>query len=111
MIVGYQYQSAFARKYYSQGLKEGRQKALERLRGAIVERVCTRLPRLHDELASRLRDQPEELLVRLAMELGNPSDEDEARAVLDRVLGPQQPVRRKRPATSTSARSTKRRKA
>lgn len=86
MIKGYQYQSDFARKYHSQGHKEGQEKARENLRRAIVEAVSARLPGLRDELASRLRDQPEAVLGRIAVELGGAPDEGGVRAVLDRML-------------------------
>jgi hypothetical protein len=56
MIKGYEYQSDFARKYYSQGLEKGRDEGRdegreEGLRNAIIALVCGRLPGLHDELA------------------------------------------------------------
>ncbi len=81
MIKGYEYQSDFARKYVSQGREEGR---VEGMRRAIVELVCARLPGLRDELASRLRDQPEARLVQLAGELGKAQDEDAVRTILGR---------------------------
>jgi hypothetical protein len=83
MIKGYEYQSDFARKYYSQGREEGREKGREEgLRRAIVEVVCARLPGLRDELEDWLRGQPEARLVQHAAELGKAQDEAEARAIL-----------------------------
>lgn len=50
--------------------------------------MSARLPRLREELAARLRDQPEARLARIAVELGPAHDEEGVRAALDRVLGP-----------------------
>jgi flagellar biosynthesis/type III secretory pathway protein FliH len=96
MIKGYQYQSDFARKYYwqghdeglSKGLRQGHEEAREELRREIVALVSARLPGVRDELAGRLRDQPEAALVRITAELAGADDEDGVRAALDRVLGP-----------------------
>jgi hypothetical protein len=81
MIKGYEYQSDFARKYYSQGLEKGRQ---EGLRHAILALVCARLPGLRDELERRLGGLSEARLEQLIGELGGVNDEDGVRAVLDR---------------------------
>jgi hypothetical protein len=81
MIKGYEYQSDFARKYYSQGLEKGRQ---EGLRHAILALVCARLPGLRDELERRLGGLSEARLEQLVVELGEVHDEDGVRAVLDR---------------------------
>ena len=83
MIKGYEYQSDFARKYYGQGKAEGREEARAALRREIVALVGARLPGLRDELASRLREQPEAVLVRVTAELGQARDEKRARAILD----------------------------
>ena len=92
MIKGYQYQSDFARKHYWQGhdegLSQGHEEAREELRRELVTLVSARLPGVRDELAGRLRDQPEAALVRAAVELARATDEDGVRAALDRVLGP-----------------------
>ena len=87
MIKGYEYQSDFARKYYGQGKTEGREESREDLRREIVELVSARMPAIRDELASRLRAQPEAALARVAMALAQAQDEDAVRAVLDRILG------------------------
>jgi flagellar biosynthesis/type III secretory pathway protein FliH len=85
MIKGYEYQSDFARKYYSQGLKEGREEGRgEGLRNAVVALVCGRLPGLREELENRLRGLPEARLVQLITELDQVHDEAGVRAVLDR---------------------------
>lgn len=103
MIKGYEYQSDFARKFYSQGLARGRREARakwrergreEGRRRAIVDIVGARLPGLRDELASRLRDQPAALLDRIGVLLGKARGEAEARAVLDRELPSRRPVAR-----------------
>jgi hypothetical protein len=95
MIKGYEYQSDFARKYYSQGLEQGREQGLEQgraqgreqgreegLRRAILELVGARLPALRDEFESLLRGQPEARLLQLITELDKVHDEDGVRAVL-----------------------------
>ena len=81
MIKGYEYQSDFARRYYSQGREEGRE---EGLRHAIITLVCTRLPGLREELEDRLRGQPEGRLVQIITDLDRVYDEDGVRAVIDR---------------------------
>jgi len=80
MIKGYEYQSDFARKYYSQGLQEGREEGLRR---AIMTLVCARFPGLREELGSRLRGQPEARLVQLITELDKAHDEDSVRAMIE----------------------------
>ena len=50
--------------------------------------MSARLPAVRDELATRLRDQPEDVLGRVALELGAAHDEGGVRAVLDRLLAP-----------------------
>jgi hypothetical protein len=82
MIKGYEYQSDFARKYYSQGRDQGRE---EGLRSAIVEMVCGHSPELRDELSSRLRDRPEAVLVRIVAALSK-ANKRERKATLDRLL-------------------------
>jgi hypothetical protein len=86
MIKGYEYRSDFARKYYSQGLAKGESNGLRR---AVIEIVGARLPRqlrLREELARRLRKQPEDVLVQLLTKLGKAPDKDGVRAVIDRFL-------------------------
>jgi len=88
MIKGYEYQSDFARKYYSQGLQQGREEGREEgredgLRRAIFALVCARLPGLRDELESRLRGQSAAQLEQLITELLEVHDEAGVRAVLD----------------------------
>ena len=83
VIKGYEYQSDFARKYYGQGIEQGRQDGLRR---AIVELVCARRPAIRDELERRLRDLPEARLVEIIGALGGPQDDDAVRAILDRLL-------------------------
>jgi hypothetical protein len=96
MIKGYEYQSDFARKYYSQGREEG-------LRSAIVEMVCARSPELRGELSSRLRDRPEAVLVRIMAALSK-ANKRERKATLDRLLeAPAKPRPRSRPAPSRRA--------
>ena len=86
MLKGYEYQSDFARKYYSQGLQQGRQQGREEgLRCAVIALVGARLPDFHGELARRLDGQSEAQLEQLIIELGNAHDEDAVRAVLDRI--------------------------
>jgi hypothetical protein len=77
MLKGYEYQSDFARKYYSQGREEG-------LRRAIIALVGARLPGVRDEVERRLAGQSEARLEQLVIELGDVHDEDAVRAVLDR---------------------------
>jgi hypothetical protein len=89
MIKGYEYQSDFARKYYSQGLKQGRDEGREEgreegLRHAIMALVCARLPGLREELERRLDGLPGVRLEQLITELDPVRDEDGVRAVLDR---------------------------
>jgi len=79
MIKGYEYQSDFARKYYSQGREDG-------LRRAIVELVSARLPRLRADLTSRLRDKPEAALAQIFAKLARARDKDGMRLVLERLL-------------------------
>jgi len=81
MIKDYEYQSDFARKYYSQGREDG-------LRRAIFALVCARLPGLRDELERRLRGQPAAQLEQLITELDKVHDEAGVRAVLDGVARP-----------------------
>jgi hypothetical protein len=81
MIKGYEYQSEFARKYYSQGLERGREQGLRR---ALIAMVCARLPGLRDELERRLGELSEARLEQLIIELDKVHDEDGVRAVLDR---------------------------
>ena len=88
MIKGYEYQSDFARKYYRQGRDEERAEVRATLRSEIVDVVGARLPTIRDELANRLRDQSEVLLLRVGIALDPAADEDAVRAILDRVLGP-----------------------
>jgi flagellar biosynthesis/type III secretory pathway protein FliH len=122
MLKGYVYQSEFARKYYSQGVEAGRAEGREEgiragreegraagLRSAIVGLVCARLPRLHDELASRLSEQPEALLEQIAPQLGKARTGTEVRAVLDRVLGQRPAPRSQHTASPASIRSGRRR--
>ncbi len=85
MIKGYEYQSDFARKYFSQGLEQGHEQGrAEGLRRAILELVGARLPTLRDELEILLRGQPEARLLQLITELDKVHDEDGVRAVLAR---------------------------
>jgi flagellar biosynthesis/type III secretory pathway protein FliH len=105
MIKGYEYQSDFARKYYSQGLQEGHAEGLqeghaeglqegraeglqegreEGLRRAIMALICARLPGLRDELEGWLRGQPEARLVQLITELDQAHDEDSVRTMIER---------------------------
>jgi len=102
MLKGYEYQSDFARKYYSQGLEKGREEGLEKglekgreeglekgreegLRRAILALVGVRLPGVRDELERRLAGQSEARLEQLLIALGDARDEPAIRAVLDRI--------------------------
>jgi hypothetical protein len=112
MLKGYVYQSEFARKYYSQGVEAGLEAGRAAgLRSAIIGMVCARLPRLHDELASRLSGQPETTLEQIAPELGLARNTAEVRAVLDRMLGAAPAGHRRRTPRPAAARSARRRKA
>lgn len=93
MIKGYEYQSDFARKYYSHGLEQGREQGLEQgreqgreqgLRRAVIALIGARLPGLRDELERRLAGQSAARLEQLVIELGDAHDEAAVRAVLDR---------------------------
>jgi hypothetical protein len=82
MIKGYVYQSDFARKYYFQGLDEGRE---EGLRQAILALVDRRVPGLRDELEPRLRSHSEAQLLELITELDQVRDEAGVHAILERL--------------------------
>jgi flagellar biosynthesis/type III secretory pathway protein FliH len=91
MIKGYEYQSDFARRYYSQGRQEGRQEGREEgrqegreegLRLAILALVGARLPALHDELERRLAGLSPARLEQLIGELAEVHDEDGVRTVI-----------------------------
>jgi flagellar biosynthesis/type III secretory pathway protein FliH len=86
MIKGYEYQSEFARRYYSQGLQEGREEGREEgLRRASLALVDARVPSLRGELERRLAGLSEARLEQLVIGLGQARDEDRVRAVLDRI--------------------------
>ncbi len=86
MIRNHEYKTNFARNLYAEGHEEGLEKGREEgLRSAIVELVSARMPGLRDELVSRLRDQREDSLVRLAALLGKAPDEESVRAALDQL--------------------------
>src|SRR5262249_2674325 len=87
MIKGYEYQSDFARRYYSQGREEGREKGREEgreegLRRAILALVGARLPGLRDELERRLAGLSPARLEQLIGELAEVHDEDGVRTVI-----------------------------
>lgn len=97
-MKNYEYQSDFARKYYSNGLEKGREEGREEgLCRAIVALAGARLPAVPDELAHRLAGLPEARLEKLLIELGTAPDEDAARAVLSKTRARARPRRRVRP--------------
>jgi hypothetical protein len=81
MIEGYKYQSEFARKYFAQGLEEGRE---EGCRAALLELAREKAGGLSGEDEARLsavRDANE--LTRLLLAFGRARDQVEVRAILD----------------------------
>jgi len=92
MIKGYEYQSEFARKYYSQGREEGRGEGHEHgreegVRVAVLTLARAKLVELSaaDEAAiAALHD--ERVLTALITELGRARSAARARAVLDRAI-------------------------
>jgi len=92
MIKGYEYQSEFARKYYSQGREEGRGEGHEHgreegVRVAVLTLARAKLVALSaaDEAAiAAVHD--ERVLTALITELGRARNAARARAVLDRVI-------------------------
>jgi predicted Zn-dependent protease with MMP-like domain len=87
MIKGYQYQSDFARKYYGQGLEEGRQEGRERLQAAVVALARTKLKKVSDDDLARIAAITDlRVLTELVTSLGKTHSVARARAALDRAL-------------------------
>jgi hypothetical protein len=87
MIKGYQYQSDFARKYYGQGLEEGRQEGRERLQAAVVALARTKLRTVSDDDLARIAAITDlRVLTELVTSLGQAHSAHKARAALDRAL-------------------------
>jgi hypothetical protein len=108
-MQGYEYQSDFARKYYGQGRKEGRQEGRkegrqegrkegrqegrkegrqEGLRAAVVALARTKLGELSDDdLAAIEAVSDQRVLTELVTSLGQARSIRKARAALDRALG------------------------
>jgi hypothetical protein len=87
MIKGYQYQSDFARKYYGQGLEEGRQEGRERLQAAVVALARTKLKTVSDDDLARIAAITDlRVLTELVTSLGQAHSAHKARAALDRAL-------------------------
>jgi hypothetical protein len=103
MISGFEFKSAFARKFVArqreegrqEGREEGREEVREVLRRKIVEIVGARFPGLREEVAGRVRGQPEAWLTTAVVELSTAQDEAAVRAILGR---------RRRPAGQRSPR-------
>jgi flagellar biosynthesis/type III secretory pathway protein FliH len=99
-MQGYEYQSDFARKYYGQGRKEGRQAGRkegrqkgrkegrhEGLRAAVVALARTKLGELSDDdLAAIEAMSDQRLLTELVTLLGQARSARKARAALDRAV-------------------------
>lgn len=87
MIKGYQYQSDFARKYYGQGLEEGRQEGRERLHAAVVALARIKLKTVSDDDLARIAAITDlRVLTELVTSLGQAHSATSARAALDRAL-------------------------
>lgn len=87
MIKGYQYQSDFARKYYGQGLEEGRQEGRERLQAAVVALARTKLKTVSDNDLTRIAAITDlRVLTELVTSLGQAHSAHKARAALDHAL-------------------------
>jgi hypothetical protein len=87
MIKGYQYQSDFARKYYGQGLEEGRQEGRERLQAAVVALARTKLKTVSDDDLARIAAITDlRVLTELVTSLGQARSVARARAALNRAL-------------------------
>jgi hypothetical protein len=87
MIKGYQYQSDFARKYYGQGLEEGRQEGRERLQAAVVALARTKLKTVSDDDLARIAAITDlRVLTELVTSLGQAHSAHKARVALDRAL-------------------------
>ncbi len=83
----YEYQSDFARKYYGQGLEEGRQEGRERLQAAVVALARTKLKTVSDDdLATIAAITDLRVLTELVTSLGQARSARKARATLDRAL-------------------------
>jgi len=95
-VQHYEYQSDFARKYFDQGLEQGRQDGLEQghrngLRGAVVALARIKLDLLSDDdLAAIDAVADPRVLTQLVTALGEARSAPEARAALDRGLGRQE---------------------
>jgi hypothetical protein len=84
-MQGYQYQSEFARKYYTQGRVEGR---VEGLRAAVLTLARCRLASITpDDVAAIEAVHDERMLTELIDALGSAGSVTEVRALLDRVIG------------------------
>ena len=84
MIKGYQYQSDFARKYYGQGLEEGRD---EGLRAAVLTIARSKLGPLSDSDITEIEAvSNKRILTELISVLGQARSARKARAALDRAL-------------------------
>ncbi len=100
MLSGFEFKSAFARKFAArqreegrregrqEGREEGREEVREILRHKIVEIVGARFPGLREEVADRVRGQPEAWLTTAVVELSQARDEAEVRAILGRRRRP-----------------------
>jgi hypothetical protein len=80
----YEYQSDFARKYYGQGLEEGRE---EGLRAAVVALARTKLKTVSDDDLARIAAITDpRVLTELVTSLGQARSAARARSALDRAL-------------------------
>jgi predicted transposase YdaD len=100
MIKGYQYQSDFARKYYGQGLEEGREEGRQKgqeegrqkgreegLRAAVVSLARTKLKTVSNNDLARIAAITDlRALTKLLTLLGRAPSADKARAALARAL-------------------------
>jgi hypothetical protein len=83
-MLRYEYKSDFARKYYGQGLEEGRQ---EGLRGAVVALARTKVRRLSNEVVAAIDAVSDQsVLTGLLTALGKARNASEARSALNRAL-------------------------
>jgi len=91
-MLRHEYKSDFARKYYGQGLEQGRQDGLEQghqagLRGAVMTLARTKLKHLPDEVVTAINGVSDpRVLTELVTALGEARSARAARAALDRGL-------------------------
>jgi hypothetical protein len=87
-MESYQYKSAFARKYYGQGLDEGLEKGLEKgLRAALLALARAKLGALTDHEVDAIEAMHDQgALTELVTGLGQAPSADDARWLLERAL-------------------------